>query len=201
MRVEMQRASEDRQVQNKEFQATVNDQAATQAILGKAVARLEKFYAAKAKALLQQPAVAMPAGFKSYKKQGGTGVVAMMKEIMNDAKEMQAEATRDEQDAQEAYESFTANSNDGINARSKDIVNKTESKALAAQERTEVEASIVQQVRDLEMLNDYKGQLHASCDFVMKNFEIRQEARGQEIEALSQAKSILSGAGGSEFGA
>ena len=32
------------------------------------------------------------------------------------------------------------------------------------------------------------------CDFVMKNFEIRQTARDEEIEALKQAKAILSGA-------
>ncbi len=32
------------------------------------------------------------------------------------------------------------------------------------------------------------------CDFVMKNFETRQTARDEEIEALKQAKAILSGA-------
>ena len=61
MRVEMQRASEDRAAENKEFQQTVNDQRATQTILGKAVTRLEKFYAAKA-AFLQKQGPAAPAG-------------------------------------------------------------------------------------------------------------------------------------------
>ena len=40
----------------------------------------------------------------------------------------------------------------------------------------------------------YKEQLHSSCDFVLKNFDIRQTARDEEIEALKQAKAILSGA-------
>ena len=34
----------------------------------------------------------------------------------------------------------------------------------------------------------------SDCDFVMKNFEIRQTGRDEEIEALKQAKAILSGA-------
>jgi len=46
----------------------------------------------------------------------------------------------------------------------------------------------------LEQLSNYNGELHQSCDFIMKNFEIRQTARDEEIEALKQAKSILSGA-------
>jgi hypothetical protein len=36
--------------------------------------------------------------------------------------------------------------------------------------------------------------LHKACDFILQNFDIRQEARDQEIEALAQAKAILSGA-------
>merc|ERR1719198_352388 len=44
-RVAMKRASEDREAENKEFQATVADQRATQAILTKAMARLKEVYA------------------------------------------------------------------------------------------------------------------------------------------------------------
>jgi len=40
---------------------------------------------------------------------------------------------------------------------------------------------------------NYKAELHSSCDFITKNFEIRQTARDEEIEALNQAKAILSG--------
>ena len=36
--------------------------------------------------------------------------------------------------------------------------------------------------------------IQRSCDFVMQNFEARQEARDQEVDALGQAKAILSGA-------
>ena len=43
-------------------------------------------------------------------------------------------------------------------------------------------------------LAEYKASLHKQCDFVLKNFETRQTARSEEIEALAQAKQILSGA-------
>merc|ERR1719191_2325466 len=54
--VEMMKASKNREAQNKEFQMTIEDQRATQAILEKAVARLGEFY--NKKALLQENAAA-----------------------------------------------------------------------------------------------------------------------------------------------
>jgi len=47
---------------------------------------------------------------------------------------------------------------------------------------------------DLQNLANYAAEVHKSCDFVMDNFTARQEARAQEVEALRQAKSVLSGA-------
>merc|ERR1719453_2403565 len=44
MYIQMQRSSENRQAENKEFQTTVADQRATQVILLKALDRLNKFY-------------------------------------------------------------------------------------------------------------------------------------------------------------
>merc|ERR1719473_1789501 len=43
-RVEMKRASEDREIENKDFQETVQDQRACQGILSKALDRLKQFY-------------------------------------------------------------------------------------------------------------------------------------------------------------
>merc|ERR1719420_1972019 len=60
--VEMMKASKNRKAENKQFQMTIEDQRATQAILEKAVARLGAFY--NKKALLQedakQPGEALP---------------------------------------------------------------------------------------------------------------------------------------------
>jgi len=44
---------------------------------------------------------------------------------------------------------------------------------------------------DLESANK---DLHGQCDFVLNNFDTRQQARSEEIEALREAMGILSGA-------
>jgi len=45
----------------------------------------------------------------------------------------------------------------------------------------------------LEGLNDTNGDLHKACDYSLKNFDTRQAARAAEIDALKEAKNILSG--------
>merc|ERR1712066_885309 len=114
-----------------EFQTTVADQRATAKLLKAALTILEDFYGKKA--LLQEPAgPPPPAGFEAYKKnQASGGVMGMMQQIIDDAKSMEAEAIRDEEDAQKAYEDFVKETNASIEAKSEDIVNKPDTKAKA----------------------------------------------------------------------
>merc|ERR1719324_2359501 len=199
MQVQMKRAGEDREKENKEFQMTVAEQRATQKLLTAALNILKGFYAKKAKAAFvqsQQPAgPPPPPGFEAYKKNAAAGgVMGMIQQIINDAKAMEAETIRSEEDAQKAYEDFVKDTNASIEEKSKDIVNKSESKAKAEADLVEAKENKEAVMLELEQLANYKAELHSSCDFVMKNFEIRQTARDEEIEALKQAKAILSGA-------
>merc|ERR1719333_1767339 len=111
----------------------------------------------------------------------------MIQQIIKDAKAMEAEAIRDEEQAGKAYEDFVMDTNASIEAAKKSIVEKSAEKAQAEEALAAVEL-------ELEQLANYNLQLHQSCDFIQKNFEIRQTARDEEIEALKQAKAILSGA-------
>merc|ERR1719506_3327314 len=201
MQVQMKRAGEDREKENKEFQTTVADQRATQKLLTAALEILKGFYEKKAALLQQEPAgPPPPPGFKEYKKNAGAGgVMGMIQQIITDAKAMEADAIRAEEDAQKAYEDFVKETNSGIEAKSKDMVNKTEEKAKAETDLTQSNESKENVLLELEQLSNYNAELHQSCDFVMKNFEIRQTARDEEIDALKQAKAILSGAKFSEF--
>jgi hypothetical protein len=199
MQVQLKRAGEDREKENKEFQMTVADQRATQKLLTAALNILKGFYAKKAKAALlqkQEPAgPPPPPGFEAYKKNAASGgVMGMIQQIINDAKAMEAETIRSEEDAQKAYEDFVKETNASIETKSKDIVNKSETKAVAEADLVEAKEGKEAVMLELEQLANYKSELHSSCDFVMKNFEIRQTARDEEIEALKQAKAILSGA-------
>merc|ERR1712187_876154 len=204
MQVQLKRAGEDREKQNKEFQMTVADQRATQKLLTAALNILKGFYAKKAKAVFlqkQEPAgPPPPPGFEAYKKNAASGgVMKMIQEIINDAKAMEAEAIRSEEDAQKAYEDFVKETNASIEAKSKEIVNKSELKAKAEGELVETKEAKEAVMLELEQLSNYNAELHQSCDFVLKNFDIRQTARDEEIEALRQAKAILSGAKFEEF--
>ena len=45
----------------------------------------------------------------------------------------------------------------------------------------------------LETLATEKADNSKNCDFYLKNFDVRQKARGEEIAALKEAIAILSG--------
>jgi hypothetical protein len=107
---------------------------------------------------------------------------------------MQAEAIRSEEDAQKAYEDFVRETNASIEAKSKEIINKSELKGKAETDLVEANQAKDSTMLELEQLSNYNAELHQSCDFVMKNFDLRQTARDEEVEALKQAKAILSGA-------
>merc|ERR1719421_1690894 len=191
MQTQLKRAGEDREKENADFQTTVADQRATQALLTKALDVLKGVYAKKEFFQLrahQEPAgPPPPPGFKKYEKSSGAGgVMGMIEQIIRDAKQLEAEAIQAETDSQKAYESFVKDSNKSIEEKNRDITNKTEEKATAEGDKTAAD--------EAQQLSNENADLHKSCDFVLKNFDIRQEARDQEVEALRQAKAILSGA-------
>merc|ERR1719362_607234 len=155
MQVQMKRAGEDREKENKEFQTTVADQRETQKLLKAALNVLQDFYGKKAALMQQQkqePAgPPPPPGFEAYKKNAASGgVMKMIEEIINDAKAMEAEAIRSEEDAQKAYEDFVKETNASIEAKSKEIVNKTELKAKAEVELVETKEAKESVMLELE---------------------------------------------------
>jgi len=205
MQTQMKRAGEDREKENKIFQETIADQRATQKLLVKALDFLKGFYNKKSAAAglvqKQEPAgPPPPPGFEAYEKNAqSTGVMGMIQTIINDAKNLEHETIRSEADAQQAYEDYVKDTNKSIDAKTEDIVNKSEAKGQAEKDLVKAEKGLASTNTELEQLATYKGELHASCDFVLKNFDIRQTARDEEVEALRQAKAILSGSKFTDF--
>merc|ERR1719313_2915117 len=143
-------------------------------LLTQAMNVLKSFYEKNAKgvALAQQEPVGPPppAGFKTYANNaGGSGVVAMITQIINDAKAMEAEAIHDETDAQAAYESFVQGTNESIAAKNEDIVNKSEAKATAEGDKATAETNLDDTEIELEQLANENADLHKACDFTLKN--------------------------------
>jgi len=207
MNIQVKRASEDREAANKDFQQTVSDQRATKAILEKATARLEKVYEKKEKTEDSVPMEeTVPAAFvqlaqnqpeqKSYSKNdSGGGVMGLLQEIIGEADRMESDANLSEQDEQDAYQNFVKDTSKSIKNAQRSITMKQEEKATKESAAVTAKSSHKADSKALMNLKKYNAELHSSCDYVMKNFGARQEARGQEIDSLGQAKAILNGAG------
>lgn len=182
-------ASQTREKENAEFQTLMFDQRATQEILRQALKRLEKFY--KASFMQQTP----PVKFNSYKKnEGASPVMGLIESIIEDSKALEKEATADEYKAQADYETNVKDSNEVIATLSDAITTKTGAIADAKKDKANADGDLESAVGELESLEAYEADLHGQCDFTLKNFDIRQKARLQEIEAIQEAKGILSGA-------
>mmetsp|Transcript_44411 Transcript_44411/g.117397 ORF Transcript_44411/g.117397 Transcript_44411/m.117397 type:complete len:288 (+) Transcript_44411:53-916(+) len=192
--VAVKKASQAREGGNSEFQQVVADQRATQAILDKALLRLKDFYVkgmGKAVLAQQEP----PVKFNAYKDSAGSSpVMGMLEQIIEDSKALEAEALSGETSAQAAYETFVKDSNSLVADLGASVTSKTKASAAGKLEKTQSEADLGSTVGELESLGQYDADLHAQCDWLLKNFNLRQKARGEEIEAIQAAKGILSGA-------
>merc|ERR1719441_10085 len=107
---------------------------------------------------------------------------------------MEADALKAEEDAQIPYEALVTETNDPITAAEKAIINAQKAKGKAETEKGETEMERDAVMEELEALAGENADLHKSCDYTLKNFDLRQAARTSEMEALKQALSILSGA-------
>jgi len=190
---EMKKASENREKQNHAFQVTVNDQRATQTILKKALDKLEGFYKAGAAAALVQEGQEPPATGTYKKSAAGSGVMAMIETIIDESKAIEEESTTAEKDSQAGYETFMKDATASIEALTKDITNKSEELAKADADKAATEDDLKHAIDDLLTLGEYGQELHKKCDFLINNFNLRQESRTGEIEALNSAKAIFSG--------
>jgi len=198
-------ATEQRHEENSDYQTLmVNNQAAKE-LLEFAKNRLNKFYNPK---LYKPPAMFMqismhrgkadpgpaPEAPGAHKKQDGGGVIAMIDTLVGELTTEMTEAEFNEKDAQEEYEEMMGDSSTKRAADSKSIADK--SAVLADTEAAIVAKSTTLKSTQNELMatHEYIGQLHGECDWIIKFFDIRAEARNGEIEGLKKAKAVLSGA-------
>jgi len=137
-----------------------------------------------------------PETFGAYQKKSedSMGVMAMVDLLIADLDKEMTEAETTEKDAQADYETAMKDAADKRTADSKllgeketikaeteaDLESKTEDKAAAGAE--------------LMSTMKYISSLHMECDWLLKYFDVRKEARASEIDALGKAKAVLSGA-------
>jgi len=189
------KSSQQREKENAEYQTLVADARATKAILTKALHRLQAFYKkAKGGDFLQKAAQTPPVQFNKYKtNDNASPVIGLIEQIIQDSDQLEGEATKGEYSAQANYETMVNDSTALIADLDAAIYAKGKAIAQAKLDTADAQSDLDSTNGELESLAQYDSDLHAQCDFTMKNFDIRQKARMQEMEAIGAAKAILSG--------
>merc|ERR1712113_518089 len=194
--LDLQKATETRKQENIGFQKVVADQTVTVEVLSKALDRLATYYdlvQTKGRSWIQRQTPEVPQ-MEYSKSKGAVGVMEMIEKLIYDARELRAGSKTAETEAQRGYEQLIADSNEMIQSLQKQVVFKTQSKIAAHKDEQETQDDLNDVLKELDGLAKYNAELHTECDYLLRNFDLRQKERGEEIEALQQAKQILSGA-------
>jgi len=201
-------ATEQRKEENSDYQTLMSGNGQAKELLEFAKNRLNKFYNPK---LYQEPASFLqivshndkkadpgpaPEAPGSYKKKGGEGnnVVAMIDMLVKDIDLEMTEAKTQEKLAQEDYETLMRDSSDKRRTDTKTLAEKESMKGDLEVSLSKKDQDHKDTTKELMATEEYIGALHAECDWLLKYFDMRKEARAGEIDSLIKVKAVLSGA-------
>merc|ERR1719468_1073903 len=205
-------ATEQRKEENEDYTTLMANDAQAKELLEFAKNRLNKFYNPKlyrappapAPEFVQiaahvqhkadpGPAPEAPGAYKK-KSEGGTGVIAMIDLLIKDLDTEMTEAQTEEKLAQEEYENLMKTSAEKRVSDTKSLTEKEGVKAHLEEELSKSGEEKKDTVKELMATESYISSLHAECDWLMKYFDVRKEARAGEVDSLKKAKAVLSGA-------
>jgi chromosome segregation ATPase len=137
-----------------------------------------------------------PEAVAAYKKKGeeSTGVIAMIDLLIKDLDKELTEASTAEKDAQADFETAMQDAAEQRSTDTKTLADKESAKADTEgmlQAHTDSHAS---DVKELMATQQVIMSTHAECDWLMQYYDARKEARSAEVDALKNAKAVLSGA-------
>jgi len=137
-----------------------------------------------------------PETFGAYTKKSGenAGVMALMDMLVADLDKEMTESTTAEKDAQADYEAMMKDSAEKRASDSKLLTEKESTKASLEEDLESSKGSLAATSKELAATMEYIHSLHIECDWLMKYFDVRKEARASEVDALKNAKAVLSGA-------
>jgi len=198
-------ATEERAEEKEENELTIKDAKEAQVAVSQALAVLKEFYAkaATATALVQakqtpaeQLAADTPETFDTpyTGMQGSTGgVVGMLEVIASDFARLESETSAAEEEAQNAFERFEAESSKDRAVKDTDMgnkeINKTHKSGLLNDTIKDLKAT----QEELDAALAYYDKLKPSCVNSGVSYEERVKRRADEIQSLQEALRILEG--------
>merc|ERR1719152_664899 len=168
--------------------------------------RLNKFYnpklyvePKKKEAAFSQSGVAPPPPpetFGAYTKKGeeSTGVISMLDMMVADLDKEITEIEVEEKENQAEYEQFMKDSAEKRANDSKSLSDKESAKADLESTLITTKEEKTAKMKEAMATHKYLSQVHGECDWLLMNFEMRKKARAGEMDALTKAKAVLSGA-------
>merc|ERR1711957_816020 len=206
-------ATEQRKEENEDFATLMAQDTAAKQILDMAKNRLNKFYnpkmyvappkveeaeLAQIQAHGQQTSAPPPPpeapGAYSKKSEESNGVIAMVDTIIKDLDKEMTVAEAEEKDAQADYEQAMK---DAAEKRASDSKTAADKKGVKADTQAALEGHSDEKAsasKELAATLQALDALNGECDWMLKYFDIRKEARTSEIDALGKAKAVLNGA-------
>jgi len=139
------------------------------------------------------PPPATPGAYKKKTEESG-GVIAMMDMMKADVEKETQELEFAEKDAQGEYEEMTLDASEKRAANLKSIAEKTGTKANLELELQKAKDDKMATGKELFDTKEVLSELHADCDWLLEKYDMRKEARANEVDALKKAKAVLSGA-------
>jgi peptidoglycan hydrolase CwlO-like protein len=137
-----------------------------------------------------------PETFGAYTKKGeeSTGVISMMDLMVSDLDKEITETQVEEKEAQAEYEQFMKDSAEKRALDAKSIEDKEATKADLEAKLLKDEEEKTATMNEAMATHEFLAEVHADCDWLLTNFETRKSARAGEIDAMTKAKAVLSGA-------
>jgi len=137
-----------------------------------------------------------PETWDAYASKGeeSTGVITMVDMLVADLEKEVQEMEVNEKDAQAEYEQFMQDSAAKRAADSKSITDDESAKADLEATLQKLAEETTSKTNEAMATAQYIKDLHADCDWLVENFEARKAARAGEVESLTNAKAVLSGA-------
>jgi len=212
----VEEATFQRKSENEEFKELMSSNSAAKELLQFAKTRLNKFYNPKvalsqsgkqmsllAKASLQRRMSSFkdapdppPGTWGAYQKKSSEsfGVISMINLLVRDLDKEIVEAEKQEEMSQKEYENLMS---DSAEKRSKDLKSikvKQSSKANTEELASSETSDLSSTKKEFMATSQFLADLHAECDWLIQNFDLRKSARAEEMDNLKAAKAVLSGA-------
>jgi hypothetical protein len=137
-----------------------------------------------------------PATWDAYSKKSGesTGAIAMMDLLIKDLTNEMTEGKKMEADSQADYEEMMRDSADKRVTDTQTLADRGAAKAGLESDLAAAKGEKTSTEGELAATLEYISSLHSECDWLLKYFDVRKEARNGEIDSLVNAKAVLSGA-------